>query len=555
MKSFILTGALAMACALQAGAQPAVVSIVSSASYLPPGLPNSGIAQGSIFVIFGSNMGPAALASVQAYPLTTSLAGTSVDFTVGGTVTHALMLYTSAGQLAGIIPSATPVGAGTVTVTYNNQTSAAAPLNVVANSFGMYTLSEDGSGPAVATTPGYKVITLTATAKPGDTLVLWGTGLGPYSGDETEPPTETPLKVNVSVYVGDQPATVSYAGRSSSPGLDQINFVVPAGLSGCYVPVAVVVNGTVSNFTSVSLSANGTTCSDPAGLPSSAINQVVANGSLKVGFIELQKVAFSATVPLLGTLDVKEDRGAAYFYDFNDQALLASRGLSSISSFSSCTVLVCNNSNTCIPDNTALNVPQISAGSSITVNGPSGSAVLPLSAGKLGEYHGPLGSSTVVGSGNDFLVPGAYTASNGSGGTDVAGFTADLNIGSPLMWTNQSAIAGTNSIDRTKDLTINYSGGASGDFVAIVGSSTSATANVTVTFVCTETVTAGTFKIPSFVLSALPASGQISIDGVSGPGGFLLFGNYPLSNTFQAPGLDLGFFAETVITGINIPFI
>jgi uncharacterized protein (TIGR03437 family) len=557
VKSLIFSAAIALVCALQVGAQPTISSIGNSATYLPPGLPNSGIAQGSIFVIFGSNMGPTTLAQVQAYPLKTSLSGTSVTVTVGGTASQALIIYTSAGQVGGVLPSSTPVGTGTVTVTYNGQTSGSLPVTVVASNFGMYTLSQDGTGPAVVTTPGFQAITLTATSKPGDTLILWGTGLGPYSGDETvppaNPPTGTALNVNAKVYVGDVSAKISYQGRSSSPGLDQINFTVPSGLGGCYVPVAVVVNGIVSNFGSLSISPNGTTCSDPAGLPSTAINQVVQNGSLKVGFIELQKVAFSATVPLLGTLDVKQDRGAAYFYDFNDQALLASRGLSSISSFSSCTVLVCNNSSTCIPDNSALNVPQIAAGANITITGPAGTAVLPLSANRVGEYHGPLGSSTVIG-GNDFLQPGAYTASNGSGGSAVQSFTADLTIGNPLTWTNQSAISAQNSIDRTKDLTIDYSGGASGDYVAILGSSTSATANVTVTFVCTEKVSAGSFTIPSFVLSALPASGTITISGISGPGGFLLVGNYPLSNTFTAPGLDLGFFAETVVTGINIPF-
>jgi uncharacterized protein (TIGR03437 family) len=553
VKSFILFATLAIVAAIQAEAQPTIAAIESSATYLPPGLPNSGIAEGSIFVIFGSNMGPSTLEQVQAYPLSTALSGTSVTVTVNGTASQAYMIYTSAGQLAALLPSSTPVGTGTVTVTYNSQTSATLPVTVVTSNFGIYTLSQGGSGPAVVTTPGYKVITLTSPATPAETLILWGTGLGPYSGNETEPPVEKPLNVKASVYVGDVLATISYEGPSSSPGLDQINFAVPAGVTGCYVPIAVVVGGIVSNFGSISISTDGSTCSDPAGLPSSAINQVASTNSLKVGFIELQKIAFSATVPILGSVDVKQDRGAAYFYDFNDQELLASRGLSSISSFNSCTVLVCNNSSTCIPDNTALNVPQISAGTQITITGPAGNAVLPLSSGKLGEYHGPLGSSTVVG-GADFLQPGAYTASNGSGGASVGGFTADLTIGSPLTWTNQNTISALSSVDRTKDLTITFSGGATGDYVAILGSSTSATANVTVTLICTAPVSAGTFTIPAFVLSALPASGSITIDGISGPGGFLLFGNYPLSNTFKAPGLDLGFFSETIVTGINIPF-
>jgi hypothetical protein len=325
------------------------------------------------------------------------------------------------------------------------------------------------------------------------------------------------------------------------------------------VPIAVVVNGTVSNFGSISISSDGSTCSDPAGLPSSAINQVQNTGHLKVGFIELQKIAFSASVPILGSVNVRQDRGAAYFYNFDDRALLASRGLSSISSFSSCTVLVCSNSDTCIPDNNALNVPQLAAGDAIMINGPKGAVTLPKASGHVGEYHGPLGSSTVVGT-NDYLQQGAYTASNGSGGADVQAFTANLTIGNPLDWTNQAAINTLGSIDRTKDLTINYSGGASGDYVAILGSSTSTSAaqHATVSFVCTEKASAGAFTIPAFVLSALPVSGNITISSslgnVSGPGGFLLVGNYPLSNTFTAPGLDLGYFSETVVNGINIPF-
>lgn len=555
MKVLVLS-ALSMLLTIGASAQPTITTVASSATYLPPGLPDSGLAQGSIFVVFGSNLGPTTLAQVQAYPLATSLSGTSVTVTVGGAATPCLMVYTSAGQVGAILPSTTPAGSGTVTVTYNSQTSGTLPVTVVASNFGIYTIGQNGTGPAVVTNTKYGVITLTAPAKPGDPVILWGTGLGPYSGDETEPPNETNMNVNAKVYVGDEPATISYEGRSSSPGLDQINFTVPTGLSGCYVPIAVVINGIVSNFASMSISADGSTCSDPAGLPSTAINEVVNNGSLKVGFIELQKIAFSATVPILGATNIKEDYGAAYFYNFNDQALLASRGLSSISSFNSCTVLICSNSDTCVPDNSALNVPQISAGSQITITGPQGTATLPLAANRVGEFHGPLGSSTVVGSGTDFLQPGSYTASNGTGGSVVGAFTADLTIGNPLTWTNQSTVSAQNSIDRTQDLTINFSGGASGDYVAILGSSTANAPgqDVTVTFVCTAPVSAGTFTIPSFVLSALPESGKITLDGISGTGGFLLFGNYPLSNTFTAPGLDLGFFAETVVSGINIGY-
>lgn len=481
----MMFAALVVLCGMPAAAQPSISvdGVVNSASYVPSGLPNSGIAQGSIFVIYGSNLGPAMIAPVSSYPLPTQLAGTSVKVTVNSVSSNALMVYTVAGQVGAILPSSTPVGTGTVTVTYNDRTSASAPITVVANNFGAYTLNQGGTGPAVVTTPAYRPVTLTSPAKQGDILVLWGTGLGPYSGDESNPPAQTDLPINVSVYVGNKPATVSYKGRSSSPGLDQINFTVPAGVSGCYVPVAAVVNGTVSNFTSTSISADGSTCSDPAGLPSAAINRIAAGGNLKVGFIELQRIAFNVSVPILRTVNVKDDRGAAYFYNFDNSALLASRGISSISSFSSCSVLVCRG-NSCIPNNEALNVPRLAAGPEIGITGPNGIAALPLF--KLGEYHGPLGPAGLTGS--TYLSPGTYTAT-GAGGADVGAFTASLMIPDPLTWTNQSSFS--NSISRSQNLTINWTGGGANDYVAIVGSSTSTAPQVTTTFVCAEKASAG----------------------------------------------------------------
>ena len=536
-------------------AQPSITAggVTNAASFLPRGLPNSGIAQGSIFNIAGSKLGPGA--QMQAtYPLTTNLGGTSVQVKIGGTTVNALVVSTASNQVQALLPSTAPTGSGTVTVSFNGTASATAPIEVVASAFGIYTTDQAGDGPAAITdvTSGQSV-TLTTPAIPGDSAMLTGTGLGAYSGDETNPPSQADLSSMVTLYVGNQQAMVSYAGRSSSvgqPGVDEIDFTVPT-VSGCYVPVVVVINGIVSNFAAMSVSPDGTTCSDPAGLPSTAIDQVAAGGNLKVGFIELQRIAFNATVPVFGSLLIKQDRGAAYFYNFNNAALLASRGLSQISSFSSCTVLVCTG-NTCIPDNSALQVPRLDAGPSIGISGPAGDTSLPVSS-NVGEYHGPLGASGLTG--QNFLNPGPYTAS-AAGGSDVGQFTDNLTIPQPINWTNQASFTG--GIDRTKDMTINWTGGNSTDYVAIFGSSSSvnsaATPQVTVTFVCTEVASAGTFTVPSYVLEALPVSGSISQSGISIPGGFLLVGNYPLSNTFTAPGLDVGYFTHTIVSGINAAY-
>jgi uncharacterized protein (TIGR03437 family) len=103
----------------------------------------------------------------------------------------------------------------------------------------------------------YNPITMINAAHPGEILVLWGTGLGAVTGDETEPPISTDLGTGVQVFVGNQPASVLYGGRSSSPGLDQINFVVPAGVTGCKTSIAVSVKSVTGNVTTTSLAPAG----------------------------------------------------------------------------------------------------------------------------------------------------------------------------------------------------------------------------------------------------------------------------------------------------------
>ena len=226
--------ALVVSCTALLAAAPAITGIVNAASWVPPNLPNSGIAQGAIFTLTGTGLGPSTLQQASSYPLPTTqgLGGTAIQVTVGGVAETCIMVYTSSAQVAALLPSATPVGSGMLTLSYQGASSSIA-IQVLAANFGTSSLNEGGTGPAVVTDTSYHPITMINAAHAGDTLIL-GTGLGAVTGDETEPPTAA---VNldmgqVQVLVGNQPATVSYAGRSSSPGLDQINFVVPAGVTG-----------------------------------------------------------------------------------------------------------------------------------------------------------------------------------------------------------------------------------------------------------------------------------------------------------------------------------
>ena len=82
---------------LQAQTKPAIRSngVVNAASYSAPGLPGSTIAQGSIFIVFGTGMGPVTLAQSSGFPVPTTFSGTSLSVTVGVSTVKPYILYTS----------------------------------------------------------------------------------------------------------------------------------------------------------------------------------------------------------------------------------------------------------------------------------------------------------------------------------------------------------------------------------------------------------------------------------------------------------------------------
>ena len=101
-------------------AAPALSGIYNAGSWLPSPLPNAGVAQGAIFTVTGSGLGPSTLQEAFSYPLPTTqgLGGTTIEATVGGVAETCIMIYTSATQAAAILPSATPLGTGTLKLSY-----------------------------------------------------------------------------------------------------------------------------------------------------------------------------------------------------------------------------------------------------------------------------------------------------------------------------------------------------------------------------------------------------------------------------------------------------
>lgn len=528
-----------------ASAAPTVAlnGILNGGNYALPGLPNSGIAQGSIFVVFGQDLGPATLAQVSSFPLPTSqgLAGTSIRVTVGGTTVDAIMLYTSAAQVAAVLPSNTPLGGGTLTLTYNGQNSNASPLTVVRSSFGTFTLNQAGSGPGVIenynSALDHPINTITQSARPGQVVILWGTGLGPVSGNEAAQPLPGDLtNVNVRVLVGQREARLLYRGRSGCcVGLDQVSFEVPQGVEGCYVPVALQIGNVVSNYASMAVSPAGGVCSNPYGIPTADLQAAQQRGTFRLGAVGLVRVISH----LEGGLEFTTDTGGASFMrwdDFNRFVQFQGGSEAITLPLGMCTVYSYRAGGS---QRDPANGTGMDAGTALNVSGPRGNRQLtrPLPAEFAGTYGGILSDPQNPFTGG-FLEPGNYSINNGSGGSAVGPFQVSQTLPQTLRWLNESSIT---AVNRAQGLQVTWSAADPNGVVQIQGIATDPSNTVTGGFICLERASASSFTVPSGVLLALPATGGLAENGA------FLVGSSTIATRFTASGLDYGAMSMTVL--------
>ena len=552
MKPIICFSLMTLMAAAMAMAQPSVAKngILNAASVAYVGLPNSSIAQGSIFSIYGTNLGPTTNPSQTSFPLQATLGDVSVTVTSGGTSVPAVPVYVAPFQVNAILPSNTPIGGATLTVTYNGQTSTPTPFQVVASSPGIVAINSAGYGPGVITdaNPIPNAYGLTYSAHPGDVSIIWTTGIGPVQGDEFAGPLPGDMpNLGLGVYVGNVKANVTYRGRSGCcVGEDQIVFTVPQGVLGCYVPVAVQIGTVVSNFVTMPIAPPGTnTCSDPGGPTTSQLSQFAQQGTVSIGDVSLIRSTTTTTLPS-GTTTSTTDTGSASFVKYNFAQLNLTNNPFQVYTTGSCTVIVFRGSS-----GTTTGVIQpttLDAGSAITVNGPNGSKQLP--KGASGFYFAQLAGQSGATTLPPYLDAGPYTVS-GPGGNDVGSFSQSLTISTPLTWTNQDSVS---TITRSTGQSLTWSGGDPNSTVEIIGTSfvqgTGGSDTVGANFICAAPDSAGQFTIPASVLLSLPASQSV--------GGTILSGNLSLetiaSTPFTAHGIDIGTVSSIVSIGKSVTY-
>jgi uncharacterized protein (TIGR03437 family) len=467
MKPIVWLSILAIIVVVRAAAQPQVAAngVLNAASNAPIGLPNSSIAQGSIFTIYGEKLGPSSSPAL-AYPLETTLAGVSVQVSSPSTALNAIPIFVGPTQINAILPDSMPTGPATLTVTHNGQTSNAVSFQVIANSFGIFV----ANFAAVITGVKNQVYSANLPAHPGDAATIWGTGIGASPGDDGSAPLRQIDMPNLplSVYVGNQAATVTYRGRGGFTGEDQINFVVPAGITGCFVPVAVEIGNVVSNFVTMPIAPPGQQCPDPGMF---YIDLVTGNITL----------ARSTTI---GTTTSTTDSGEA---NFGPPTTVSGNPFSLPAG--TCTGGVLLEVIAMAP------LPALDAGPAITITGPNGTKQLPSPL-----YSAQLGGGSGANPQPLYLNAGAYTVS-GTGGTGVGPFSQNFTIPQPLTWTNQGNIS---SVDRSASLDISWTGGDPNGTVEIIASTGYASA------FCSANISGQHFTIPAFVLLSLPPSSSAS---------------------------------------------
>ena len=425
-------------------AQPVIADqgVTNAASYSILQINGGGIAPGTIVLIFGSGLGPATLRSAPAQPLPTELAGTRVS--VGGAAAY--IVYTSATQVAAIAPSGVSPGTQPVTVTFEGRTSAPMSVPIVGTDLGIFTRNSAGYGQAAAQTvvvPTGEVPTLglATPVRSGEAVVLYGTGLGAIAGAaDDRAPGVARTTVPVEVVIGGRTVTPTYAGRSPNfPGLDQINFIVPAGLvPGCYVPAAVRANGRLSNVVSLPVGQTTGLCPHEAGLSESAAARLDAGGTITLAQVLGERQASEAGVVGeglgLGIAQVDANSLETSLSPPNDPSVNSSPG--------TCTLRAFDDNSTIVRRPRVSRPNFLDAGPTVRLSGPSFSLDLPRSPDS--TYGTNLPNTT--------LRPGRWSFSSSTAGLDIGPFNFAVDLPQPLTWTNRQE-----TVDSRQPLRIEWS--------------------------------------------------------------------------------------------------
>lgn len=430
---------------------PRIDSVVNAASWSAP------VSPGALAAVFGTNL--AATTAPGTPPYQTTLGGTTV--TINGVA--APLLFVSPGQINFQMPSSvantewfTITGANIVVTT-----AAGASGQVtfdVGSMPGLFTADASGCGQATALNiradGSASMNSALHSAAPGDYIALYGTGLG-FAG--SEPPdgmaatgpanlTQMPgLLLNETTGV-----TPLYAGLAPTlPGVDQVNFQIPAGTrNGCSVPVSVSA-GLGSPEVTVAIQSGRGQCVDP---PVELYGQVTLSESTSTGPLgtapsSVTQDSFSAIFPAAPGLQAPDAEQVVFAPTY--VANTAPAGAVLLAARVPLNPRVC-----AVPGYTHL-----SAGA-IQVEAPGGAAATanPINVSSAVASEGVSYAQTLP---SGFVAPGNYTITGAAG--SAVSLDTTVQVGSPIQL--QTTFAPGTTISSSQPLTIKWTGGDANSLV------------------------------------------------------------------------------------------
>jgi hypothetical protein len=398
----------------------------------------------------------------------------------------------------------------------------------VASKVGLFTQDFSGTGLAVVqnyisqsevdvnrlTTGSFSGVPI-SPAKPGQTLIAWGTGLGPYAaGDNTANPVhDFSTSEPIAAVVGGVSIPVVFAGRAGYAGEDQINFALPGNIpTGCVVSLQISVNGVLSAATYISIapSSSATACVLP-GYTTQQLQHFDQGGTSTSGGFSLTQIAEN----LAKYGNVKSDDINGSFTQINGFQLGAAAGPTPAAiTYGSCQVF-----NVTSADTVSVSQSTYLDAGTVTLNGPPGTnlsnQIIPEDTN---SYSYQIGTEGVTSTGS--ILQGTYTLT-GAGGKDVGPFNTSISIGPPLTLIGPLPTIVTESAG----LTVNWQGGNASDVVYVIGASYTNNGTVdnqitnTTEFICTTTAGQQTFTVPASILTQLPIPPPAQVAGT--PNGYL----------------------------------
>lgn len=458
--------------------------ISNAASRMPLQLPAGGVARGSLIRIRGWRLGPAEPASI------------AVRIRRGETRVQARTLAAGENEIEALVPQEAPLGRAMLQVVKNGNASLEWPVAIVASSFGAFARNGRGWGPGEITNAGGTPNSETRPARPGEMVMLAGTGLGVRT---------TSHRPQVLV-AGRLAKTVRLTPIDTArPGVDAIEFALPEDApEGCYVPVQVSsAPGFYSNAVTLSISRTGAPCADPGDWIGGASRRTVRMGNVTLLHADLLLEPMPRK-----TVRYPVDAGFASFSEIEPGALASPLFL--FPPPATCTIysgtVSLHSLASPLSMLQALPGTPLDAGPAVAVEGTGGNRSLPPDRSHRNYWAVIGGHSPMLGARDLplFLTPGEYQVST-PGGPEVGAFHARVRIASPLVWRNREQLA---EVDRARGATVSWRSAATGApaFVLIVAMNADAISGATGVCVCLTHAADGSFHIPAYALANLPPS-------------------------------------------------